>query len=190
VVWIPSKNYLERRTDFTTAEQLITQIYDIATPDTLVGCVEHVHSMKSDGRKSAWTFGLAYGMAQGALMLRKIPFIEVAPLRWQNFIRKTLHWRWDEEFDSRKAAKQIIGDKRYDHLFKRVKDHNTGDAFCMAYWLAEHSRLLPESSNKTGLLTRLPTMHELEQLRAERLRQQVPVVQQVHVPESGGDPVK
>lgn len=190
MVWIPSKNYLERRTDFTTAEQLITQIYDIATPDTLVGCVEHVHSMKSDGRKSAWTFGLAYGMAQGALMLRKIPFIEVAPLRWQNFIRKTLHWRWDEEFDSRKAAKQIIGDKRYDHLFKRVKDHNTGDAFCMAYWLAEHSRLLPESSNKTGLLTRLPTMHELEQLRAERLRQQVPVVQQVHVPESGGDPVK
>lgn len=177
VVWDPSENSLERRTGFTTLEDLVKQIYDIATPDILAGVVEHVHSMRSDGGKSTWTFASATGMAQAALILRGIPWIEVAPLRWQNFIRKTLRWSWTEEFDSRKASMELLKDRRYNHLFKRKMDHNTGDAFCMAYWLAEHSRVLPESSNKLGLLRRLPTMHELEQLRAERLREQIPVVQ-------------
>lgn len=176
VVWGPSDNSLQRRTGFKSGEDIIRAVTDLATPDILAAVVEHVHSMRSDGRKSSWTFGLATGTAHAGLFLSGLPWIEVNPLRWQNFIRKDLHWSWDAEFDSREAAKKILNDPRWSSWFRYVKDHNTGDAFCMAYWLHKHIRLMPDSSNRLGHLRRLPAFQELQQLRAERLGQKVPVV--------------
>lgn len=176
VVWGPYDNYLTRRTDFKSAKELVESVYELATPDVLAAVVEHVHSMRSDGRKSAWTFGLATGTAHAALNLRGVPWIEVAPVRWMNYIRKKLHWSWDEEFDSREAARTILQSSEYSSMFKFKKDHNTGDAFCMAVWLADHINKMPDSSNRTGALKRLPTLFELKQMGAERAGKQVTVV--------------
>lgn len=176
MVYNHSENFLTRRTGFKTPEELIRNIYEVATPEITAGVVEHVHSMRSDGRKSAWTFGLATGMAHAALYLRDLPWIEVAPVRWMNFIRKELHWSWEKEFDSRTAANQLT-DGKYSAMFKYKKDHNTGDAVCMAYWLSRNLHLMPETSNRLGHLRRLPTLHELHELRAKRLGEEIPVVE-------------
>jgi len=176
VVYSPSDNWITRQARFKTPDDLVEGIARALTMDVTCAVIEHVHSMRSYGRKSAFSFGSYYGMAIGLLKLSGIPYIECAPVRWMNFIRKKLEWSWDEEFDSREASKQILKKGEYNHFFKYKSDHNTGDAFCLAYWLAENSQLMPANSNKMGNLEKLPCFHDLEKMRAERLGQEVAVV--------------
>lgn len=165
-----------RQARFKKPDDLVAGIEKCLTPDITCAVIEHVHSMGSDGRKSAFSFGSYYGMAIALLKRSGIPYIECAPVRWMNFIRKKLELSWDEEFDSRKYAKEILNDSAYTDYFKYKSDHNTGDAFCLAYWLSENSSLMPANSNKSSDVTKLPCLHDLEEMRRERLGQQVAVI--------------
>ena len=176
VVYSPSDNWIARRARYKSVDELIDGINTLLQPDVTAAVIEHVHAMGSDGRKSAFSFGSYYGMAVGLLKLSGVPYIECAPTRWMNFIRKKLQLSWEDEFDSREAAKQILDNPEYHPLFKYKSDHNTGDAVCMAYWLAENINLMPANSNKLSPMTKLPSLHELDEMRAERLGEQVAVV--------------
>lgn len=50
----------------------------------VVGCLERVHSMPTDGVASAFKFGTSYGALRMALVTAGIPFLLVEPRSWQS----------------------------------------------------------------------------------------------------------
>jgi Holliday junction resolvasome RuvABC endonuclease subunit len=48
----------------------------------IIACIEKVHAFPTDGRSSAFKFGMNYGMWIGILASFKIPVIKVTPQSW------------------------------------------------------------------------------------------------------------
>jgi crossover junction endodeoxyribonuclease RuvC len=94
--------------------------------------IEGVHAMPGQGVTSMFSFGTAFGVAQGAVWTAcDLPVTFVAPLKWQNWVRNTLGLP-KGPIDSRAIAAQVFAAQA--DLFKRKKDHNTADAALMALW--------------------------------------------------------
>jgi crossover junction endodeoxyribonuclease RuvC len=98
--------------------------------------IEFVHAMPGQGVCSMFSFGRSAGVADGALSLA-LPEVqpeEVSPQKWQGFFRAQFGILKGTEFDSRAIASKIF--PSFAPYFKRVKDHNSGDAVLMAVWKA------------------------------------------------------
>ena len=83
--------------------------------------LELVHSMPGDGNVSAFSFGENFGFYRGLLMANLIPFEQVAPLKWQNFLKCRTHG--DKNITKKKAQE----------LYPRLKiTHANADAILIA----------------------------------------------------------
>lgn len=97
--------------------------------------IEHVHAMPGEGVCSVWSFGQNTGTAKGAVDVCFPPgFVEVAPLRWQNFFRKLLNLPPKLPFKelTRDVACRLF--PKQTDLFRRKKDHGTADAALIAVY--------------------------------------------------------
>jgi crossover junction endodeoxyribonuclease RuvC len=116
--------------DFKYQQQLNNVPDQLLTSYTLV--IELVHSMPRQGVASTFTFGDWNGFLKGLLYPHAKQVIFYDPKRWQNHVRKSLMLERMPP-DWRQVAVQLF--PQQEHLFKRVKDHNTADAVMigMAY---------------------------------------------------------
>lgn len=128
-----------------------------ATPGSTKGFVEYVHAMPGQGVSSMFNFGKATGVAIGSLFFNQTDVVEVAPQRWQNWVKKHVgifegaHLlaatdlfkpRFDE-FDARIYAVSAFGPD-WVQFFKRGKDHGSADAALIALygaWLNDEAEL-------------------------------------------------
>lgn len=88
--------------------------------------IEDVHCMHGDGRKSAFTFGKGVGSLQMGLYMAGIPFVLVAPQRWQKDLNCLT-----------KGNKNITKNKAQ-QLFPSLKiTHAVADALLIGEWLRQ-----------------------------------------------------
>lgn len=130
--------------DFTNEDDLVDAITWArnwgTVPRTVATVIEHVHAVRGQGVTSTFNFGYYYGIARGALQHAGGRVVTVEPITWQTWVRKQANARnvvvdalSGAGFDSRLAAVMFWPD--HQHFFKRVKDHNSGDAVCILEWL-------------------------------------------------------
>ena len=62
----------------------------VEQPKPVMCYLEKVHAMPGQGVTSMFTFGQNYGFLRGLLIARGIPFEEVQPNPWQDFIKVKL----------------------------------------------------------------------------------------------------
>ena len=96
--------------------------------------MENVHAMPGQGVCSMFSFGRAAGVADGALALSlpHLDVIQVAPQRWQNYIRNLCGLSKEAEFLSPALATALF--PKLAPYFTRKKDHNSADAVLIAVW--------------------------------------------------------
>ncbi len=88
-----------------------------------IALIEKVHSMPQQGVKSVFSFGQNYGFLRACLIGNKIPFIEIAPGKWQRKLGCLT-----------KGNKNITKAKAQ-QLFPHIKiTHATADAILIAYY--------------------------------------------------------
>lgn len=129
--------------DFKSLGDIAQAITDLS-PGAAFAAIELVSSRPGQGVSSVFSFGRSTGVALGALLVAKVPFIEVTPQRWIAF-----HTDPFRAFDSGFVAKKRW--PRQDHLFRRVKDHNTADACLIAAYMSHEYRSthgLPQTSRQ------------------------------------------
>jgi crossover junction endodeoxyribonuclease RuvC len=106
-----------------------------------VAVVERVSSSPQMGVVSAFTFGRGYGCIRGCLVTLGIPFVEVAPVKWQKAMGCLS--RGDKNVTKRRAQQ----------LFPHLKvTHATADALLLATYCARLDwRGVQQTSPTTGL---------------------------------------
>ncbi len=122
------------RRDFKDLDDIADGIKALAAP-AHYAVIELVGARPGQGVCSMFSFGKSTGTAFGALRLAGFgkelkPVVEVAPLRWQNWVRKLVNWEGD--FDARSICSMLF--PGFLDFFKRKKDHGTADAVLMATW--------------------------------------------------------
>ena len=121
--------------DFKSVAEIALAIRDCVQGRILdLAVMEHVHSMPKQGVVSTFSFGRATGAAEAALALclpQGVPLTQVEPQTWQKSFKELGEWLPAEE-DSRQTALRLF--PGHQHLFSRVKDHNSADAALMAVW--------------------------------------------------------
>jgi len=132
--------------------------------------VEHLTARPGESAQSGWTLGRAAGRVAEIVDSSGAPWIYVRPQRWKLGIRRSFDV-FHEEFDSRLLAFRICP-PAYQSLFRRVKDHNTGDAFLMAYWLWTNIEKEPKSDGMRLCRGPLPPFEEIR--RRSQTRPKVP----------------
>lgn len=89
--------------------------------------VEKVGAMPGQGVSSMFAFGNYYGMIQGILAAKGIPYTLVTPQKWQ----KDMSVREGKD-GARERARQLLPDSA--EYLTRVKDHGRADAILIALW--------------------------------------------------------
>lgn len=89
--------------------------------------IEDVHAMPKQGVTSVFTFGFAFGIAQGVLAGLEIPTRKMKPQQWRPLVGLQ---RADSKDDARQRAASVWPEQA--RLFSRVKDHNRADAALIA----------------------------------------------------------
>lgn len=88
--------------------------------------IEKVHSMPGQGVKSMFSFGQNYGFLRGLLIARGVPFEEVLPNTWQDYMKVKLTTAKKNEIDREVARlpkeKQA---KKKKNLEYKLKKQNT-----------------------------------------------------------------
>ena len=97
--------------------------------------VEELHAYSTDGRNSAFTFGMQLGGVLAIANIFEIPVIEIAPLDWKTILfgkKQKPEWRKNKEYSIKYIQKlypdlSLLKSKR-----SRKPDHNLADAICIA----------------------------------------------------------
>lgn len=91
--------------------------------------IEAVHAMPKQGVSSSFNFGVAYGMARGAIAAMLIPSRLVTPTKWKR------HFALDS--DKEKARALAISKWPECAHFNRKKDHGRAEAALLALYGAQ-----------------------------------------------------
>lgn len=91
--------------------------------------LEYVRSQPGEGVKSAFTFGRVFGQWEGVLKAFEVPYIEIAPLRWQKEVFDSVR----KGFDT-KTLSVAYAMKRFPMVKLTKKDHNIADAINLALY--------------------------------------------------------
>lgn len=98
--------------------------------------LERVHALPGQGVTSSFSFGLAYGMARGALAAARVPLHLVTPQEWKRHFR----------LGASKNAARLIAARLFPHqsgLFARVKDDGRAEAALLALFGAQSLKEYP-----------------------------------------------
>lgn len=112
---------------------LLRAIVVKAQPDFVV--VERVAARPEQGVSSTFNFGYAAGLIEGVCVGLGLELVRVLPQQWK---AELLFPSKAPKGYSRHIACMVA--PRFAHLWEKVKDHNTADAFCMAYWGRDQKR--------------------------------------------------
>lgn len=130
---------IEVRRDFKKLDDIVVAIKCLSADNLPKRYImEQVGARPGQGVCSMFSFGKSTGVALGTILAwsGKSPD-EVAPLKWQNWVRKELKMEKKEPFDSRLICQKLFPEHLT--LLKRKKDHNTADAILMGlYKLSEY----------------------------------------------------
>ena len=100
--------------------------------------IERVHALPGQGATSSFSFGLAYGMARGALAAARVPLRLVTPQEWKRHFRLGPH----------KNEARLIAARLFPHqsdLFARVKDDGRAEAALLALFGAQSLKEYPSA---------------------------------------------
>ena len=103
----------------------------VATADLIEFCapdiayLERVHAMKGQGVSSCFNFGTGFGIIQGALSAKRVPFHLITPQEW-----KKHHRLGRDKGAARGMASRLFPSEA--HLFSRVKDDGRAEAALIA----------------------------------------------------------
>lgn len=117
--------------DFKGTLDLAGRLFKLAVQAD-AAIIEQVGAMPGQGVVSMFTFGEAYGAAQGAVAAAGLTPAYKVPQVWQNFIRERLNCPRPQEFDSVELVRQIYGQGVA--FLARKKDHNTADAVLLGWY--------------------------------------------------------
>lgn len=98
----------------------------------LKAAIEDVHSLPKQGVVAMFTFGKSLGLVRGIIIGAKIPFVEVAPQKWQNFFAITKRGK-----KSKVDHKKLLQTKAHQLFPAYVKEISRGvaDSTLIAEWL-------------------------------------------------------
>lgn len=162
MLWWPNLDRIDARRDFENEGDMARGIRELA-PRAHAAAMEHVDSRPGQSAQSMWTFARAVARATEAMDASGVPWIGVRPQRWIQSARRTFGV-FRQEFNSRDIASRICPPAAVD-LFRRIKDHNTADAFLIAHFLWQNIEKEPKSdSARFGSLKNLPPFDELRRL--------------------------
>lgn len=96
-------------------------------------CVlEHIHTMPTDGRVGAFTFGRTYGIIEATVDVCGMDVFRVSPTKWKRDLELiNANKTQSRELASKYFPKQAV-------LFKRIKDHNRADATLIGLWYIQN----------------------------------------------------
>lgn len=100
-----------------------TDIVEAYAPD--VALIERVHAMRGQGVSSCFNFGMGYGVLQGVLGAKRIPFYLITPQEW-----KKHHRLGPDKGAARGMAARLFPVQA--ELFSRVKDDGRAEAALLA----------------------------------------------------------
>lgn len=102
--------------------------------EVALAVIEHVHTMPKQGISSAGKFMMNFGIWQGVLATKKIPYELITPQRWRKVLDSSVPQKPTKE-DLRAYAIKRWPASAED--LKRKKDHNRSEALIMG----EYARL-------------------------------------------------
>ena len=111
------------------SEQLLVDLLRDLSPE--VAWIERVHSMPKQGVASSFSFGVAYGMARGAVAGLAVPVLLVTPNEWKREFRLTA-----DKQQARVMATRLFPHNAKD--FSRVRDHGRAEAALLCLFGAKY----------------------------------------------------
>jgi hypothetical protein len=159
VLYTPKTGDIVARRDFRGIHEIATAVHELGRQATFA-VIEYVSARPDQGVTSMFHFGQASGVPIGVCEAMGLPWIDVVPQTWQRWVREFVGVDRDHPFTSCEAA-LLCAPARHHQLFKRVKDHNTADAFFLSLWGAVHAFDRPKASGKNGSQTHLPPVDDM-----------------------------
>jgi len=120
---------------------IFTIFYETANKENVHVCLERVWSFPRDGNKSAFSFGMNYGMWQTLLELHYLPWVSVLPRTWQG------HYEIPKM--SKKDRKLLCKTKASDYLSKYKESYKATYSNSDAILLAIYSKETTSSPSLT-----------------------------------------
>ena len=93
--------------------------------DKIICYLESVHAFPTDGRSSAFKFGMNFGMWQGILSSFNMKVVLVSPQKWQKYLGNLPKIKKERKNMIKQVASELSG------LKATLK---TADAICIAYY--------------------------------------------------------
>lgn len=112
---------------------LLREVIQAANPDFVV--MEKVGAFPGQGVVSTFSFGYAAGVIEGVAVGLGLEVVKVAPTIWK---AELLFPTKAPKGYARHVASMVA--PQFAKLWTKARQHNTADAFCMAYWGRDRSR--------------------------------------------------